>query len=136
MRIEAKLAGQRRGLFEPQEWEWPEAREMQLSELITKVVHDEVRLFRNRQADNRLLHVLTPEQIAEGVEKGMVTSGGSDLDQNVDVDDAIATALEAFSDGFYFVFVDDVQIDHLDQTVTVAPNSTLLFLRLVPLAGG
>ncbi len=136
MRIEAKLAGQRKGLFKPREWEWPETREMPLSELITDVVRDEVEQFHARQAENRLLRVLNPDQIAEGVERGKITSGGSDLDQPVDEDDAIAAALQAFADGFYFVFVDGEQIDSLEQTVTVAPTSTLLFVRLVPLVGG
>ena len=136
MRIEAKLAGQRRELFQPREWEWPDAREMKLGELISEVVREEVRQFRDRQAENRLLRVLTPVQIAEGVERGKVTSGGSDLAQPVDVEAAIATALEAFSDGFYFVFVDDQQIEDLERRITVAPTSTLLFIRLMPLAGG
>ena len=136
MRIEAKLAGQRTGLFQPRELEWPETREMQLSELITAVVHDEAEQFRSRQAENRLLRVLNPDQIAEGVERGKITSGGSDLDQAVNGGQAVATALQAFEDGFYFVFVDNEQIESLDQKVTVAPTSTLLFVRLVPLAGG
>jgi len=136
MRIEAKFAGQRRGLFEPREWEWPDAKEMELGELISEVVRDEVRQFRDRQAENRLLHILTPAEIDAGVERGKITSGGSDLDQPVDTEAAIAAALEAFGDGFYFVFVDDVQIENLEQVITVAPTSTLLFIRLVPLAGG
>jgi hypothetical protein len=136
MRIEAKLAGQRRGLFEPREWEWPDAKEMTLGELISEVVRDEVRQFRDRQAENRLLRILTPAAIAEGVERGKITSGGSEIDQPVDTEDAVATALEAFGDGFYFVFVDDQQIEDLEQTITVAPTSTLLFIRLMPLAGG
>lgn len=136
MRIEAKLAGQRRGLFEPRELEWPDAREMTLGELISEVVRDEVRQFQERQAENRLLQILTPAQIAEGAGRGKITSGGSDLDQPVDVNEAIATALEAFTDGFYFVFVDKQQMEELDRAVTVHPTSTLLFVRLVPLAGG
>ncbi len=109
---------------------------MPLSELITEVVREEVEQFHGRQAENRLLRVLDPDQIASGVQKGKVSSGGSDLDQPVDETVAIATALQAFADGFYFVFVDGEQIDDLDQKVTVAPTSTLLFVRLVPLAGG
>ncbi len=136
MRIEAKLAGQRKGLFKPREFEWPETREMPLAELITEVVRDEVDQFTKRQAENRLLRVLNPDQIAEGVARGKVRSGGSDLDQPVDTDQAITTALQAFADGFYFVFVDNEQIESLDHTITVAPTSTLLFVRLVPLAGG
>ena len=38
--------------------------------------------------------------------------------------------------GVDFVFVDDEQITDLDAVVTISPASTLLFVRLVPLAGG
>ena len=100
------------------------------------LVRDEVEEFHTRQAENRLLRILTVDQIAQGVERGKVTSGGSDLDQPVDVERAIATALEAFRDGFYFAFVDGEQVEGLDQVITVAPTSTLLFIRLVPLVGG
>ena len=99
-------------------------------------MREEVRSFTERQTENRLLRILTPEQIAEGVESGRIVPGGSDLDQPVDAAAAIAAALEAFRDGFYFVFVDGQQIEDLEQAITVAPISTLLFIRLVPLAGG
>lgn len=136
MRIEAKVAGGRRALFEPAEMEWPESRALTLRELLTAVVAEEVADFRDRQAAKRLVRVLTEQQLAEGIVRGKVDSGGSDLDQEVDDDAAVATALEAFEDGFYFVFVDDEQVTELDATVTINPSSTLLFVRLVPLAGG
>jgi hypothetical protein len=92
--------------------------------------------FRDRQAANRLVRVLTEQQIAEGAAAGKVTSGGSELDQEVDGERAVAVALEAFRDGFYYVFVDEAQVEDLAAVVTITPASTLLFVRLVPLAGG
>lgn len=136
MRIEAKVVGGRRPLFEPTEFDWPESRTLSLQELLTVVVEAEVAEFRERQAANRLIRVLTEEELAAGVLAGKVASGGADLDQEVDAAAAVATALEAFADGFYFVFVDDLQITDLEAEVTVSPASTLLFVRLVPLAGG
>jgi len=135
MRIEAKVAGGRRSLFEPTELDWPDSRTLTLRELLAAVVTEEVADFRERQAANRLLQVLTEEQLAEGVLRGKIASGGSDLDQEVDEAAAVETALEAFSDGFYFVFVDDEQVIDLEAEVTINPSSTLLFVRLVPLAG-
>ncbi len=106
-----------------------------MSQLLTAVVNEEVADFKERQAANRLLRVLTEEELAEGVMRGKVASGGSELDQDVDETAAVETALEAFSDSFYFVFVDDEQITSLDAEVTIGPSSTLLFVRLVPLSG-
>jgi hypothetical protein len=45
-------------------------------------------------------------------------------------------ALQAFEDQLYFVFIDGVQQQHLDQPVRVQSGSRVLFVRLVPLAGG
>lgn len=135
MRIEAKVAGGRRALFEPTELEWPDNRTLTLRELLAAVVTEEIADFRDRQAANRLVRVLTEEQLADGVLRGKVASGGSDLDQEIDLETAVDVALQAFEDGFYFVFVDGAQIEHLDSDVTIGPASTMLFVRLVPLAG-
>ena len=135
MRIEAKVAGGRRALFEPTELEWPDTRTLQLRELISLVVAEEVSDFRARQESNRLLRVLAEEDLTTGVLRGKVASGGSDMDQEVDLGAAVHVALEAFEDGFYFVFVDGEKIESLEADVTIGPASTLLFVRLVPLAG-
>lgn len=135
MKVEAKVTGQRRRPAEVREVEVP-AGESSLRDLIEAVVRSEVDAFRLRQLDGRLLQVLSREQIAAGAELGKVTSGGSDLDQEVDADVAVATALEAFTDGLYFSFVDDRQVGALDDAVTVGDETTLLFVRLVPLVGG
>ena len=136
MRIEAKVAGQRRTLFPATEIGWPEPRNLVLRELLEIIIREELEVFRRRQDERRLLQVLTPEQIEVGSTRGRIISGGSDLDQESDPDQAVAVAIEAFSDGLYYVFVDNEQIETLDQQVTISPQSTLLFLRLVPLVGG
>ena len=69
--------------------------------------------------------------------RGAVRSGGSEVGvQEVDVDLAVSVALEAFEDGFYYVLVDRRQCASLDEQVVVGEDSTVTFLRLVPLAGG
>lgn len=136
MRVEAKIAGQRRELFSPYELEWPVAKALPLAHLIEAVVRHEVETFRLRQKQRQLDRVLSPQQVAEGVARGKVDPEGRTTPSEVDADDAVATAIEAFGDGLYFVFVDGKQIDSLDATVHVVPTSTLLFVRLTPLVGG
>lgn len=114
----------------------PESGVLTLQELLTEIVRAEVAAFHDRQRQRRLLQVLTAEHIRLGVEQGKVDSGGSELDQAVDLESAIAAVLDAFVDGLYFVFVDDRQVEHLTDRVTLQPQSELLFLRLVPLVGG
>jgi hypothetical protein len=107
-----------------------------LRDLIARTVRHEVDAFRGRQLDNRFLRALSREQIEAAVEIGAVRSGGVDLEQELDVDDAVSTALQAFEDGLYYVFVDRAQCHSLDEQVQLTENSAVLFLRLVPLAGG
>jgi hypothetical protein len=48
----------------------------------------------------------------------------------------IAVALEAFARNGFFMIFDGRQIVDLDEVLTVEHDSTLTFLRLVPLVGG
>ena len=111
-------------------------RPISLRDLIGHVVRSEVEAFKQRQADRRLLKALTARQIKEGLAAGKVQSGGSDLDQHVDPEQAVATAIEAFADGLYLVVVDENEVKDLDGRVPVTAESRLTFIRLTMLAGG
>ena len=50
--------------------------------------------------------------------------------------EAVAAAIQSFADGFYYVFLDEAQVETLDAPLAVAEDSRLLFVRLTPLAGG
>ena len=107
-----------------------------LRDLLTQIVLAEVAGFAARQSQRRLMRIISPAEIRLGVEQGKVDSGGSDVEQVVDPDRAVETALQAFTDGLYFVFLDEQQQENLDTTVRLQPHSELLFLRLVALVGG
>jgi hypothetical protein len=107
-----------------------------LRDLIAHVVRAEVAAFQTRQAERRLLTALTAARIDDGLAAGKVSAGGSDLDQKVDPDAAVATAVEAFADGLYLVLVDGVEVKNLDAPVSLTESSELMFVRLTLLAGG
>ena len=107
-----------------------------LRDVISRIVSDEVANFRQRQHDRRLIQTLTAEEISTGMEIGKIDSGGRDLLQSVDEEPAIATALQAFEDGLYLVFIEGHQQTELDNTVYVIPDSKVTFIRLVLLVGG
>jgi hypothetical protein len=52
------------------------------------------------------------------------------------LDEAIETALRAFSANRFFLLVDRRQIVGLDAPFLLTPKSTVVFLRLTPLKGG
>ncbi len=42
----------------------------------------------------------------------------------------------AFQEGRFFIIIDDKQVEDLDTSVVLKPNSAVKFIRLVPLIGG
>lgn len=138
--IGAKVVGQRSPLFTdyrlPLPPELTDAGRVTLRDLITRIVHQEVGAFRQRQEERKLAQVLTPSDIQQAAERGKIDLGERDDAQEVDYEMAVSTALQAFEDGLYYVFIDDVQQESLDQTVFLNDNSRVLFVRLVALAGG
>lgn len=136
--IEAKYIGQRHPIFSGWRIELGEGRgdHLRLRDLITRVVLEEVEAFQKRQQERRLARVLSPAEIEVGRSKGKIDSGERDLQQTVNPDTAIGTALQAFEDGLYYVFIDGVQQTGLDSEVFLQAESQVTFLRLVALVGG
>lgn len=136
MVIQTKTPGSRVRPFEPWEVQFSAEETLTLKVFLTRIILEEVDAFKLRQAERKLGRVLSPAQIAEGAARGKVDMGGRDLDQEVDPAAAVENALLAFNDGIFYVFIDEVQVEQLESTVTVYPHSHVLFLRLVPLVGG
>lgn len=138
--IEARVTGRRRGLIP--RWELPVddlvpgGAPLTLREFIERVVRAEVAAFGERQADGRLVRLLSEQEIDVQAARGRVEFGGRELDQQVEVDGSVGVALESFEDGLYFVLIDGHQYESLDEQVNVVSDSRVMFLRLVPLAGG
>ncbi|HEY7983506.1 MAG TPA: hypothetical protein VID73_05020 [Ktedonobacterales bacterium] len=141
--IETTTLGQRRSARD--EWTLPVAlpvalprdapAALPLRALIAAIVTAEVAAFHERQQARRLDRVLAPAQIAADAARGKITPTATEP-QAVGVDDAIATALQAFADRLYLVLVDGAPVDALEQVVTVGAASRVRFVRLVALIGG
>jgi hypothetical protein len=138
--VSAKALGRKKPLFEDYSVPPPAGlvagKPVTPRELIGHVVRTEVAAFNDRQIERRLLRALSPDQIAAGLAAGKVSAGGSELDQKVDPEQAVATALEAFADGLYLVVLDETEVTDLDAPLPLAASSRLTFVRLAMLAGG
>jgi hypothetical protein len=139
--VEARVTGRRRPLVPA--WQIPldpdyakGGEALTLRRLIARIVREEVQSFRDRQNDRRLLHVLSEREIDAGADRGRIDSGGRTLYQRVAEEEAVGVALDGFEDGLYLVLIDGLQHKELDEQVFPGPDSTVTFLRLVPLAGG
>ena len=139
--VEGKVVGQKRPIFADWHVELPPVNEnngdrLKLRDLITSIVVKEVDAFITRQEERKLARVMSRQEIEQGVERGKVDAGERDLGQKINTLEAIATALQAFEDGLYFVFIDEVQQTNLDSEVFLKANSKVIFLRLTALVGG
>lgn len=56
--------------------------------------------------------------------------------KNIDVEMQQYLALNAFQQNNFFVLIDDMQCDSLDQYYQIKPDTTISFIKLVPLVGG
>jgi hypothetical protein len=138
--ISGKALGRKKPLFADFSVPFPpdlgDGGSLTLRDVISRVVRHEVDAFKQRQQERKLFRALTARQIEEGAARGKIEMGGTDLDQKVDVEEAIGVALEAFEDGLYLVVVDGQEQRNLDAQVFLQPDSRLAFVRLAMLAGG
>lgn len=57
-------------------------------------------------------------------------------EKRIDVVEQKCIAVEAFSRNRFFLLVNDKQLTRLDDEILITPNTTVTFLKLVPLVGG
>jgi len=137
MLVEARVVGQRGSTIEPRRLDdVPAGPEVPLRSLIDHIVRAEVSAYDARDRERRLVRVLSFDEIAAGALAGKIDSGGHERSGAADADTAVATALEAFDDGLYLVFVDGQQVEDLDTRVLTGPDTRIRFVRLTALAGG
>ena len=141
LKVTGKSLGSRRKLFAdfsiPIQPQWLGDDGVTLRDLITATVTEQVAAYEKRQADRQFIRALTAKDISAGIEKGKIDSGGSEIEPvKIDGSAALATALEAFSDGLYLVSVAGEEKKDLDAQLFLAEDSTIAFIRLTLLAGG
>jgi hypothetical protein len=115
-------------------------------QVIEASVIAEVAAFHARAEEASLVRVLTREGLARELATGAVRTGGPQdpvlvdaaaIDTvPIDTGAAVDAALLAFADGLFKVFVADRELADDDAPVALADGAQLLFLRLMPLAGG
>jgi len=102
-------------------------------QIIEAAVAAEVAAYQARAGEASLVRVLTDQALLDDLDQGAVRMGDTEPAGPVDVAAAVQTALLAFDDGIFKVFVGDREVEG---PVELADGAAVLFLRLVPLAGG
>jgi hypothetical protein len=101
-----------------------------VEELIRSRVYQEVKDFNTRK----------PEQynglIRPAFIEAALQSGNPIQHEHVDFEAQFDKAIEAFGAKKILILVDDQQVESLADEIVVMPETSIVFLRLVPLVGG
>lgn len=139
--VSAKALGRSKPLFA--DWSVPfppdlrpDGDRLTLRDLIDRIVRVEVAAFRERQEERRLSRALTANDVAAGALRGKIAAGSQAPVQDVDPEQAVSAAVQAFEDGLCLVVLDGEEQRELDREVFLSPDSRVTFVRLTMLAGG
>jgi hypothetical protein len=134
--LQAKIIGQRGLALQPLLLEAP-APIQSLRQLLAAIVQQQIVEFLERKQAATFLRVLSQAQLEDGAEAGRILSGDPDRQHPApDPQQSLQAVLTAFGDGLFYVFLDDVQLESLDEAIQLQASSHILFVRLIPLAGG
>jgi hypothetical protein len=104
-------------------------------QIIEAAVAAEVAAYQARAGEASLVRVLTQKSLLDDLDRGAVRTGDAAPPGPVDIAAAVEAALVAFDDGIFKVFVGDREIEG-SAGIDLTDGAAVLFLRLVPLAGG
>jgi hypothetical protein len=104
-------------------------------QIIEAAVASEVAAYRARAQEANLVRLLTEKSLLDDLERGAVRMGDTGLAADIDLAAAVEAALLAFDDGIFKVFVGEREVEG-SVLADLSDGARVLFLRLVPLAGG
>lgn len=104
-------------------------------QIIDSAVRAEVAAYEARADEAQFVRVLTERDLQADLASGAVRMGDVDRAGPVDAARAVEAALTAFEDGIFKLFAGDDEVGPADM-VELSDGTSILFLRLMPLAGG
>ncbi|WP_261807809.1 hypothetical protein [Paenibacillus sp. N3.4] len=106
-----------------------------LRELITEIVANHVQKYNERTENSQLISFLTEEDInARGIE-GKVGFGSTYDDRQANEQESIQTALLAFEDGLFRVYLREEEISDLSTRIDIQDGDDIIFIKFTMLAG-
>lgn len=101
-----------------------------VKDIIASRVHAEVERYNEKLSDGftGLVRPTDAEQLLNGFRMRKP--------RKIDAEKQVYVALAAFQANGFFVFVDNKQVDNLEQRFELRPGSRVSFVKLTPLVGG
>jgi hypothetical protein len=106
-----------------------------LRQLLAEIIKNEVEYFNAKNKQQMLLGYLTSEEIETRLQAGRVSFGERYNQEDADYNKALETALLAYEDGIFRVFIGEKEAGMLDDSLELKEEDVLTFIRLTMLAG-
>jgi hypothetical protein len=106
-----------------------------LRELIREVIRQNVTQYNQKSEEPSLLKLLSFEELEAQVQTGKVGFGERFNREHADPLQAVETAMTAFEDGLFRVFIGDEEAPSLDEHVVVNDGDVLTFIKFTMLSG-
>ena len=132
--VRVKQVGKRKPLIENQSLPVPKTVQT-LRSLLEHIVRQRVEAFNERSTDGNWAKYLTDFDLDAAAETGKVGFDAKYNDRIQNADKAVDAAILAFQDGLFRVFLDDDELESLDDDINLHDGHVLTFIRLTMLAG-
>ena len=132
--ITVKSLGKRKPALAKQAAELPETTDT-LRQLIKNMVAQQLKDFQDKNNEAAWLAYLMPEDIQEQATAGKVGFGAIYNEGVPDVEGAMDTAVAAYEDGLFKVFLNDEELQALDEPLIIQEDDNVVFIRFTMLAG-
>lgn len=132
--VMVKAAGKRRPILEKVTYEIPDTVST-LKDLLTELVRIEVEKYNQKEKDMQLIPFLTDGELEEQAQTGKVGFGRIYSDKKADFQKALENALQCWQDGLVRIFVNDDEIELLENPLQISEGDCLTLIRLTFLAG-
>ncbi|MEH7350761.1 hypothetical protein [Gottfriedia acidiceleris] len=132
--ITLKSLSRRKGFIEKKPIEI-ENKPLNLEELIQELISMNVNSFNQKEIGIPFFPYLTEDEINLKSTVGKIGFNAINNDTNANVIEAISTALLAFQDGLFKVFLNDKEIESLQENIDLHENDEFTFIKLTMLSG-
>ncbi|MFE6079136.1 hypothetical protein ACFVQB_32415 [Paenibacillus sp. NPDC057886] len=132
--ITVKSLGKRKPALAKQAAELPETTDT-LRQLIKNMVAQQLKALQEKNNEAEWLAYLMPEDIQEQGAAGKVGFGAIYNKGVPDVARAMDTAVTAYEDGLFKVFLNDEELQALDEPLIIQEDDNVVFIRFTMLAG-
>lgn len=135
LKINLKQIGERKQKITPIDFTYEPAPGT-VRELIIQTVTGCVNSYNERvRAGENNARPLSQNEINDRANIGKIAFGITYSNKEQDIEQAASNALQAFEDGIYRIFLNEKELEKLEDPIDARENDSLTFIRLTMLAG-